>query len=361
MLLLKRWANFFPDCCLQFSHSTELQVLPHYFRHSNVSSFCRQLTYYGFRKLCDRQRHMEYAHPLFLKDDPEAVKRIRRKTNHSARLQDEKQEVEGSDSPPSRPAAQKRPLAPAGKRGTLWLSQCPCADKLISVPDPSVSTTALAANFRKPVSMHAHPLPGAPQTPHPPGAAESSASKRAAAAVAAPGHLSVTIPTKSARGHDDHHHDKHAAALHILPGDEDLMLQDSELSKLGDCSPSGFSLPGLHTADEFLPETLFPSLWHSSDHGDDHELFGSFAHIHRSPTHSHRRDTSPMSFHSLHLDPHHDDQRGEQFTPSMGRTGEQAFHTEASEGLPGHTTLQPVRSEPLRSVPGALPGGEQHC
>ncbi|XP_036140786.1 heat shock factor protein isoform X3 [Monomorium pharaonis] len=68
-------------------------LLPHYYKHSNMASFIRQLNMYGFHKKvsvelgglkCDRDE-IEFAHQYFLKDEPDLVKHIKRKvaTNKS--------------------------------------------------------------------------------------------------------------------------------------------------------------------------------------------------------------------------------------------------------------------------------------
>ncbi|CAK4695697.1 hypothetical protein LEN26_010399 [Aphanomyces euteiches] len=61
----------------------ETNVLPVYYRHNKFSSFQRQLNYFGFRKVL-KPRAPEpstfYAQPLFLRDDPSQMLRIKRKT-----------------------------------------------------------------------------------------------------------------------------------------------------------------------------------------------------------------------------------------------------------------------------------------
>ncbi|KAG9414864.1 hypothetical protein AC1031_008278 [Aphanomyces cochlioides] len=61
----------------------ETNVLPFYYRHNKFSSFQRQLNYFGFRKVL-KPRAPEpstfYAQPLFLRDDPSQMLRIKRKT-----------------------------------------------------------------------------------------------------------------------------------------------------------------------------------------------------------------------------------------------------------------------------------------
>lgn len=69
-------------------------VLPQYFKHNNLNSLIRQLNMYGFRKMTpiDRsglaraesdQDHLEFSHPYFVREHPELLVNIKRKsTSH---------------------------------------------------------------------------------------------------------------------------------------------------------------------------------------------------------------------------------------------------------------------------------------
>ena len=57
-------------------------VLGHWFRSCALKSFQRQLNYFGFAKMRQGEREqMEYAHPLFIRDTPAQLLRIKRKFN----------------------------------------------------------------------------------------------------------------------------------------------------------------------------------------------------------------------------------------------------------------------------------------
>lgn len=67
-------------------------VLPQYFKHNNLNSLIRQLNMYGFRKMTPIERsglahaesdqdHLEFSHPYFVRDHPEMLVNIKRKSS----------------------------------------------------------------------------------------------------------------------------------------------------------------------------------------------------------------------------------------------------------------------------------------
>ncbi|OCT67203.1 hypothetical protein XELAEV_18038486mg [Xenopus laevis] len=74
-------------CILDEQRFTK-EILPRYFKHSNLSSFIRQLNMYGFRKvmslesgLVKSESAIEFQHPFFKKGRPELLEHIKRKVN----------------------------------------------------------------------------------------------------------------------------------------------------------------------------------------------------------------------------------------------------------------------------------------
>jgi hypothetical protein len=53
-------------------------IVPHYFRHSRLTSFKRQLKLYGFQIINDGPARGGYFHELFVKDHPDRCRKMRR-------------------------------------------------------------------------------------------------------------------------------------------------------------------------------------------------------------------------------------------------------------------------------------------
>lgn len=58
----------------------ESETLPRYFRHSRFQSLVRQLNFYNFRKINRERTFWVYYHPLFHRDRPEDMPKLRRRT-----------------------------------------------------------------------------------------------------------------------------------------------------------------------------------------------------------------------------------------------------------------------------------------
>ncbi|EQC29035.1 hypothetical protein SDRG_13191 [Saprolegnia diclina VS20] len=98
------WSNNGTSFVVNQIKDLESIWLPRYFKHNNFTSFARQLKFYGFDKYkkhnqsgdLDADSVWEFTHPLFLRDAPEKMVSIRRKTNTSSDVSEKVDKTEVS-------------------------------------------------------------------------------------------------------------------------------------------------------------------------------------------------------------------------------------------------------------------------
>ncbi len=84
----------------------ESETLPQYFRHNRFQSLVRQLNFYNFRKINRERMFWVYHHPLFHRDRPEEMHKLRRRTcpGYDGR-KNRSDDQDLSSSPPPDPSA----------------------------------------------------------------------------------------------------------------------------------------------------------------------------------------------------------------------------------------------------------------
>ncbi|XP_003417219.1 heat shock factor protein 4 isoform X6 [Loxodonta africana] len=85
---LIRWSPSGTSFLVSDQNRFAKEVLPQYFKHSNMASFVRQLNMYGFRKVVSIEQggllrperdHVEFQHPSFVRGHEQLLERVRRK------------------------------------------------------------------------------------------------------------------------------------------------------------------------------------------------------------------------------------------------------------------------------------------
>ena len=88
------WTSGGDSFTIKDINTFEQEALPKYFNHGKLSSFIRQLNFYGFQKMrsdSDLQVHtksVRFQHEYFRKDHPELLHKIRRYTASASKVSD---------------------------------------------------------------------------------------------------------------------------------------------------------------------------------------------------------------------------------------------------------------------------------
>ena len=114
--------------------------LPQYFRHNRFQSLVRQLNFYNFRKINRERNFWIYQHPLFHRDAPEEMYKLKRRSCPSAEARkssgrSNKQQTRSATSPPSASITWSNDEEEDGEPGTLASSP----NKVSRSPSPSSS------------------------------------------------------------------------------------------------------------------------------------------------------------------------------------------------------------------------------
>jgi len=94
------WSNKGDSFVIKNVECFSSKVLPQYFKHSNFSSFARQLNFYGFRKLkaepiltadfdAQTASYVRFYHDKFQKDKPDLLHQIKRATKSDQQSKDD--------------------------------------------------------------------------------------------------------------------------------------------------------------------------------------------------------------------------------------------------------------------------------
>lgn len=66
-------------------HRMEIEILPKYYKHSNISSLNRQLNYFGIRRMTQASAPVStYSHPYLVRGNPLTLKLIKRRDSIEA-------------------------------------------------------------------------------------------------------------------------------------------------------------------------------------------------------------------------------------------------------------------------------------
>jgi len=144
----------------------ESETLPQYFRHSRFQSLVRQLNFYNFRKINRERTFWVYYHPLFHRDRPEEMHKLRRRT------------CPGFDGRRNRPNQSLSPPPPSAN--ITWSNEDETVQDM-NAEGQEESARGMALSHEERVKVSRSPSPSSSPMNHPPagrGSVYSSATLR---------------------------------------------------------------------------------------------------------------------------------------------------------------------------------------